>query len=224
MQQIRARFPRRLLRAAAFAMTALMAAGLLLVGLPTTAQAEEEQTTQANLLVVQSVSLIANNALPETVAERLTDALGAPDTSGVDLAKVQQALTLVESAVSTGNPAGDQGGAMAQARTLLAGAVDIRSATGYGQIPQPGEVGQEVSPYAAGAQSGTTVVLDELKPARGVSDAGDGVLLAVAVVLLLGGFYLARRWRPQHSIATLRRKSAELDDEPHRDLDGGNRP
>lgn len=224
MPQIRVQSPRGLTSRALSAVTAVLTAAVLLLALPATARADEEQTTEANLLVVQSVSLIANNALPQTVAERLTDALGAPDKSGVDLAKVQQALALVESAASTGNPAGNRGGPMAQARSLLEGAVDIRSATGYGQIPQPGKVGRDASPYAAGAQSGTTVVLDELKPARGVSDAGDGVLLAVAAVLLFAGYYLSRRWRPHHSIATLRRQSAQLNDNRDRDLDGGDRP
>ncbi len=180
---------------------------LAVLALPSPAQANEEETEEANLLVLQSISLIANDNEPETIAERLTDALEAPDKSGVDLAKVQQALTLVEESGTSG----DSAERIAEARTLLGEAIDIRAATGYGEIPGPGEVGEDTAPYAQGAQSGTTVVLDALRPARGVADGGDAVLLAAGIAMLLAGLYLSRRWRPHDSIHELRRRSAALD-------------
>ena len=180
---------------------------LAVLALPSSAQANEEETEEANLLVLQSISLIANDNEPDVIAERVADALEAPDKSGVDLAKVQQALTLVEESATSS----DSAEKIAQARTLLVDAIDIRAATGYGEIPEPGEVGEDTAPYATGAESGTTVVLDELNPARGVSDGGDAVLLAAGIAILLAGLYLSRRWRPHESIHELRRRSAALD-------------
>ena len=208
MQPFRATSPVRTHARSGTRRVGLTAVALLAVlALPSAAQADEEETEEANLLVLQSISLIANDNEPDTIAERLTDALEAPDKSGVDLAKVQQALTLVEESATRG----DSAEKIAEARTLLVDAIDIRAASGYGEIPEPGDVGEDAAPYAQGAESGTTVVLDELRPARGVADDGDAVLLAAGFAMLLAGLYLSRRWRPHDSIHELRRRSAALD-------------
>lgn len=180
------------------AVLAMMAGLLMAAG--GVARADEEMPREANLLVLQSVALIANEAPKDVVVERIQDALAAPDQSGTDAAKVRQALALARS----GGPTGLQ-----QAREDLLGAIDIRFATGYGEIPRPGQVGHDQSPYATGAQTGTTAVLDELKPARGVSDAGDAVLLTLAVLAVVAGLLLARRWRPHDTIRQLRHQIAE---------------
>lgn len=194
---------RRGARWAALALVALLA----VLTLPSTAHADEGETNEARMLVVQSISLIANGNEADTIAVRVRDSLAAPDKTGVDLAKVQQALTLVEeSATST-----DGRAKLQQARALLVGSIDVRAATGYGDIPQPGEVGADTAPYAQGAQSGTTVVLDELKPARGVSSGAGAVGLAAGIALVVAGVYLSRRWRPHDSIRQLRGRSAALD-------------
>ena len=178
---------------------------LLLLGLQAglvgyAAADEEDEPREANVLVLQTVALIANRAPTDVVVERLDDALSAPDPAGTDLARVQQARSLIEQA-----PARSEGGAaLDQARQLLTEAIDIRFATGYGAIPEPREVGHDVSPYAAGAETGTTAVLDELQPARGVSDRGDAVLLGLAVLAVAAGLVLAHRWRPRASIRELR--------------------
>jgi len=162
-----------------------------------------EQPTQAKLLVLQSISLIANGALVGTVTDRLQDAVDAPDQAGTDATLVRRALLVLEDASDGAAGAPHR----AQARALLVSSIDVRAATGYGQIPPPGVVGADVPAYANGAQSGTTVVLDELKPARGVSDRGDLVLLFMAIGAMALGTVLSRRWRPRDTIRELRRQS-----------------
>ena len=86
---------------------------------------------EGRLLVLQAVSLIANRATAETITERIVDVLEAPDPSGVDLDIVEEALALVEGAP-------DDPQALEEARGLLETSVEIRAATGYGSIPEPG--------------------------------------------------------------------------------------
>lgn len=181
---------------------ALLLVGLLMVG-PGYAYAEEghgEESTMANVLVLQAISLIANGAPTDAVAERIQDALQAPDPTGTDLTLVAQALDLVEQ----GSPGASGAADLDQARDLLVRAIDIRYATGYGAVPEPGEVAQGQPPYASGADTGTTVVLDGLEPARGISDRADVVLLILGVLAVAAGLFLARRWRPHSSIRVLR--------------------
>lgn len=180
----------------------LLALGLVLF-LPGTALANEEETEEARLLVLQSVALIANEAPVEAVTERIEDALEAPDPSGTDLPAVERALELVEQSAGDDDPARLQ-----EARAILVDAVDARFATGYGEIPGPDEVGEGAAPYATGAETGTTAVLDELRPAWGISDRGDVVLLVLSVLAMGAGLYLAHRWRPHDSIRQLRRAQA----------------
>ena len=74
-----------------------MVAGLLLLLLLKPfagARADQPEPDQAILLVLHSISLIANNATPATVVTHLTDALAASNQTGVDRAKVGQALVL----------------------------------------------------------------------------------------------------------------------------------
>lgn len=185
----------------------LLTVGLVLL-LPGTALANEEETEEARLLVLQSVALIANEAPVEAVTERIEDALEAPDPSGTDLPAVERALELVEQSAEDDDPAGLQ-----EARAILVDAVDARFATGYGEVPGPDEVGEGNSPYATGADTGTTAVLDELRPAWGVSDGGDLVLLVLSALAIAAGVYLAHRWRPHDSIRQLRRAQAGTGDE-----------
>lgn len=184
----------------------LAVVGLVLLG-TTPAAASEEETEQASLLVIQSIALIANGAPKEAVIERIEDALEAPDPSNTDLDAVEEALALVEESSANAGPEGFE-----EARTVLVGAVEARFATGYGEIPGPDEVGHAESPYATGAETGTTAVLDELRPAWGISDGGDTVLLVLAALAVGSGLYLARRWRPHASIRQLRRTMAGTGD------------
>lgn len=176
----------------------VLAVGLLL--LPRAALADEEMSDQAQVLVLQAVALIANKAPADAVAERIQDALQAPDKSGTDLAKVRQAQPLVRAGATPSD--------LTQAQALLTGAIDIRFATGYGDIPQPGEVGQDRPPYATGAETGTTAVLGEFAPRRGISDRGDVALLILAGLAIGLGLVLAHRWRPPDTLRQLRHQVA----------------
>lgn len=177
---------------------ALLAVGVLLAGAGPALADEEGEPKEANLLVLQSVALIVNRAPVDDVAERIEDALAAPDPSGTDLDAVEEALSLVQPGATAAE--------LDQARQLLVSAIDLRFASGYGSVPRPREVGQDESPYATGDQTGTTAVLDELKPARGLSDRGDVVLLALAVLAMAAGLVLAHRWRPPDTIGQLRHR------------------
>lgn len=177
----------------------LLVFGLVLAS-PRAVLADEEESDRASVLVLQSVALIANGAPVDAVIERVEDALAAPDKSGTDLAQVERALRVIQ---------GTPGGAgLDRAQELLVDAVDIRFATGYGDVPRPGEVSHGEPPYATGAETGMTAVLDDFSPARGISDGGDVVLLVLAAVSIGVGSILAHRWRPPDSIRRLRRDVA----------------
>lgn len=177
---------------------ALLALGML-VASSGAALANEEETDEASLLVLQSVALIANGAPVEAVEERIGDALEAPDQTGTDMAAVEEAAALVEPGATRAD--------LEEARELLVGAIDVRFASGYGEIPSPRELGHDESPYASGGDTGTTAVVDELQPARGISDGGDAVLLSLAVLAVIAGLVLARRWRPHDTIRQLRHRT-----------------
>lgn len=186
---------------------ALVSAALVLVSGP--AQAAEghgEESEVSAVLVLQAISLIANDGTAEAVAEKLTDALEAPDQEGTDLGKVKQALALVEE--SAEGSAGTRD--LSRAREIMVSAIAVRAATGYGEMPEPGMVGEDVSPYASGADTGTAAVLDGFTPARGISDGGDVALLVLAVLALALGVVLSRRWRPHDTIRELRRRSGQV--------------
>jgi len=148
------------------------------------AWAHGEESDQAAVLVEQAIALIANRAEDEHVAERIQDALEAPDQMGVDTAQVQAALELIEQP-------GEGGEAAARARAVLLAALG-------GKLPSASTAGP-----AVGTETGTSVVLDEFRPERGISDGGDVALLVVAVAAMAVGMYLARRWRPPHTIRQL---------------------
>ena len=172
----------------------VLAVGLLLS--PQAALADEEMSDQAQVLVLQAVALIANKAPADAVAERIQAALAAPDKSRTDLAKVRQAQSLLREGATPGD--------IERASALLTGAIDIRFATGYGDIPRPGQVGEDRPPYATGAETGTTAILGEFEPRRGISDGGDVAILILAVLAIGLGLVLAHRWRPPKSLRQLR--------------------
>ena len=200
--------PRRRAEAAIAVVVLVLALAVVLPGPAAAAEGHGEESTVASVLVLQSISLIANDGGAEAAAEKLTDALKAPDKEGTDLGKVEQALAIIEG--SAEGSAGEQD--LARARAILVNAIAVRAATGYGEMPEPGMVGEDVSPYAVGADTGTVVVLDGFTPARGISDGGDAVLLGLAVLMVIAGVVLSRRWRPTDTIRDLRRRSAAVSD------------
>lgn len=69
---------------------------LLAMALPGVARADEEESRQSSVLVEQAIAVIANGAGDTRVAERIDDALVAPQKQGVNVALVRRALDLVE--------------------------------------------------------------------------------------------------------------------------------
>ncbi len=111
---------------------------------------------------------------------------------GVDLAQVQAA----KDALDTGD--------MGQARTLL----------------QQSLQGGAPMEAASGEETGTTVVHDSLNP-RGHLAGGDWVLLAISVLALALGGWLAVRYRPHESVRVLRRQLAAPPSDPTPSSSGG---
>ena len=75
----------------------MLAAVVLLAVAPTgSAWAHGEESKQARVLVEQAIALIANQAGDERIAERIHDAVEAPDQMGVDQAKVRGALAFID--------------------------------------------------------------------------------------------------------------------------------
>ena len=167
------------------------AIALLLLTMPGVAWADEMESDQAPVLVEQAIALIANDAGQARVAERIEDALQAPDKEGVNLGLVRKALDVVE------RPGQDQA-ALRETREIL-----LESLGGkLPSAPQPGR-------FATGTETGTSVVLDEFRPARGIADAGDATLLALSLVAVAVGLWLSVRLRPPHSIRELERRSTK---------------
>ncbi|TQK45146.1 hypothetical protein FBY35_6690 [Streptomyces sp. SLBN-118] len=175
---------------AARSLGTLLVAVLVLALLPGVAQAHGEESDEAAVLVEQAIALIANDAGESRVAERIEDALMAPHKEGVDLKLVNDALKAVE------RPGAEEA-ALRETRKLLLASLG-------GKLPSAPKAGQLVT----GTETGTSVVLDEFRPARGVADAADAALFALSLVAIAAGLWLSVRLRPRHSIRELRRRAA----------------
>ena len=124
------------------------------------------------------------------MAERIDDALMAPHKEGVDLHLVKDASEVIE------RP-GAAEAASREARRLLLASLG-------GKLPSAPKAGQRVT----GTETGTSAVLNEFRPARGIADAGDAALFALSLVAIAAGLWLSVRLRPRHSIRELERRAA----------------
>jgi hypothetical protein len=158
------------------------------------AQAHEGESDEAAVLVEQAIALIANDAPEEHVTERIKDALEAPHNEGVDLNLVRQALDVVE------RP-GREEASLREAHRLL-----LRSLGG--KLPSAPEAGHLVT----GTETGTSVVLDEFRPAHGISDGGDAALFTLSLLAIAVGLWLSARLRPRYSIGELKHRTAAGED------------
>jgi hypothetical protein len=150
------------------------------------ALAHEGDSDKASVLVLQSIGCIVSKPNDmDQIQDRINDALQAPDKEGVDIAQVQAA----KDALDNGN--------MDQARMLLEQSLQ-------GGAPMEAAVGEE---------TGTTVVHDPLNP-RGQLTGGDWVLLAISILVLALGAWLAVRYRPPESVRVLRRQLATPPSDP----------
>jgi len=158
-----------------------------------------EESNEARVLVMQAIALIVNEAEAERVVERIADAGEAPEKEGVDIAKVEQALEVAESVPGRAG--------LNEARVLLQESIGAQPVSGYGEVAPIGEVSEgQPPPFATGGDPGTGIVLDPVRPERGIGDGGDAVLFALAVAGLAVGLFLSYRFRPAHSIEQLRRE------------------
>ncbi|MFF4905814.1 hypothetical protein ACFY2T_13180 [Streptomyces sp. NPDC001260] len=165
---------------------AVVAAALLIpVAASGPAWAHGEESDESAVLVEQAVALIANSAYEDQVAERIDDSLMAPHKEGVDLAKVRKAQGLIEEP-------GYSAAISRQVKVLLLDSLG-------GKLPSAPKAGRP----ATGDETGTRVVLDEYRPARGISDGGDAVLLGLGAAAIGGGLWLSHRLRPPHTLREL---------------------
>jgi hypothetical protein len=140
----------------------------------------EGESDQASVLVLQAIGFIANKPGDmDDISDKVDDALNAPDKEGVDLTQVQSA----KDALDNNN--------MDQARTLLQQSLQSGA-------PMQGAKGEE---------TGTTTVHNSLNT-RGRLAGADWVLLALSVLVVALGAWLAVRFRPPQSVRALRRQLA----------------
>jgi len=183
----------RLGRAALLAL--LLTLALFLPG-ATAARADMEGPTDAKSLVDIATGEVAARVPLDRITEGIDAALAAPPQKGVDRAAIEEALALVKS-VSATTPAADLEAAMSKTQKLLQKSIGVSAV-----VPK--------SMLAVGDETGTTVVLENFQPAFGISDGGDAALVVLALAAIVGGLYMARRLRPEHSIKELRRRSAAV--------------
>jgi hypothetical protein len=172
-------------------------AGALLIVLSTAgpAAAHGEQSDEAAVLVRQAIALIVSSPgdLGE-IREKVEAAQEAPDTTGVDLALVEQAgsaltddadLTEVRALLERSIGAGAVGGPVEEEPDPAA----------TDTAPPPVENATEGMGMATGAEPGDTVIAEplELRPAL---DATDWALLAGSILLGFVGVWAVLRFRP----------------------------
>lgn len=167
---------------------ALTRAGLVLgltlgsVALATPALAHGgDETQEGYLLVQQALGHLAHDTSKDGVdlaLEKVDDALGAKDQDGVDVAEVSKAKTELEAM------------RVVQARALLQDSIKVALAD---------------LPPAVGNETGTTLVVPEL-PGRTGLGALDWVFLIGSLAIGASGLWLAYLFRPQDSMAVLRRR------------------
>jgi hypothetical protein len=154
-----------------------------------------ETTAMASDAVRQAIAhLVHDPPNMAAVEDKVGDALEAEDTSGVDLALVEEAQAAVEA------------NHMMRARILLERAIGARSdlaGTDMQPILQVPPGSSTVS-LAVGSATGTNVVTDEM-PGRGALTGTDLVLLLLAGLMAVCGVLLSFRVRPPDSIRALRR-------------------
>jgi hypothetical protein len=173
-------------------LAAAVAAVLALWAAPAAAD-EPGESDEARVLVLQAIALIVNT--PDDmhmIEERTNDALEAPHTEGVDMGSVEQAAAALEE------------GDLQRTRELLQTAIGAGPFVGSGEPKSIGETSGEPGMPAAGAEAGTTVVLDEYTPDSGLN-GGEVVMLVLSVAVIAAGAWMAWRFRPPETVHQLRR-------------------
>jgi len=160
---------------------AAVLATLTLALVPGTAWAHgPEGTERAYDLVRQAIALIVNTPdNMDSIADKVTDATEAADSSGVQIPLVKQAKKAMD--------AGD----LHQTRALLEKSIGARVHT---DTSEPVPIGQ---PAPVGADTGTVAAVDPM-PGRNGLAGSDWIMLALSVVVGVGGIALSLKLRPRH--------------------------
>lgn len=163
--------------------------------LPAAAHGDEEDA--ARDLVLRAIALIVNT--PDDVheiEEHVERALDSEEQEGVDVGLVEEAVSALED--------GDLEGARESLQTAIGAAPAVGTGVPAEIGESSGEPGQTI--LAAGAETGTTVVLDEYQP-ESVVGGGEVALLALSAAAVLAGAVLAWWLRPLATLRQLRRSS-----------------
>lgn len=163
--------------------------------LPAAAHGDEEDA--ARDLVMRAIALIVNT--PDDVheiEEHVERALDSEEQEGVDVGLVEEAVSALED--------GDLEGARESLQTAIGAAPAVGTGVPAEIGESSGEPGQTI--LAAGAETGTTVVLDEYQP-ESVVGGGEVALLALSAAAVLAGAVLAWWLRPLATLRQLRRSS-----------------
>ena len=168
----------------------------VITAVPTSAGADGEgEADAARVLVLQAIALIVDSPDDEhEIEERLEHAHEATHQEGVDLDLVEQAAAALHD--------GDH----ERARELLQTSIGAGPVGAEG-IPEPirearGEPGQPA--FAVGAETGTTVVLDDYEPSAAL-DGGYVALIVLSAAAIVVGALLAWLFRPRDTVRGLRR-------------------
>jgi hypothetical protein len=138
------------------------------------------ESDKAGDLIRQAIAYIVNDSNnTAAAAERINDALNAPNKDGVDMDLVVQA----QKALTAGDAH--------QARALLERSIGARS---HLDNSDPLPI-RQVGPLATGADTGINVVTDPLPPDRDITGS-DWETLSGLFLLGALGVYLAERFRP----------------------------
>ena len=154
---------------------------------------EPGESDEARVLVLQAIALIVNT--PDdmhVIEERINDALEAPHKEGVDMSYVERGFAAFEE------------GDLQRTRELLQTAIGAGPFVGSGAPKSIGETSGEPGRPAAGAESGTTVVLGTYTSDKALN-GGEVVVLVLSVVLIAVGAWMAWRFRPPETVRQLRR-------------------
>jgi hypothetical protein len=155
----------------------------------------DDDSAEARVLVLQAIALIVNQPDDEhEIEERLEHAHEATHQEGVDLDLVEEAAAALHD--------GDHEGA----RELLQTSIGAGPFVSPG-VPEPireahGEPGEPT--LAVGAETGTSVVLDEYEPSSALDGGNIGLLVLSAAAIVVGAL-LAWLFRPRDTVRGLRR-------------------
>ena len=182
-----------------FAVAAAVAVAVLSLAIPASAFAHgDEGEMSARESVLQAIAYVVNTPADiDMITDKLKDATDSQDQEGVDIADVKEALL----ALDKGN--------MSQVRLQLEESIGARadlSGLDVRHVLQVAPGGSTVS-LATGLEPGTQIVTEELT-GRGPWSGIDSALIGIAAAAAAAGVLLGWRFRPAHSVHTLREQAA----------------